>query len=126
MMIITSIERIPVDVGYNPRPEKHMARELWNWCISEVIRVTLEDGNVGYGETLPHYTWGKVSSEAEQRALGKNPFELLWDDSLGAGLQMAIWDAAGKAARVACYRVTGPKDPVAKTLKYGAHRNPHP
>src|SRR5256714_13109729 len=108
-MKIATIERIPVDVGFKPRPERHMARELWNWCISEVIRITLDSGIVGYGETLPHYTWGRVTPEAEAKALGRNPFELLWDDSLGAGLQMAVWDAAGKAAGVPCYPLLGPK-----------------
>lgn len=108
-MKITGVERIPVDVGYNPRPAKHMARELWNWSISEVIRLTTDSGIVGYGETLPHYTWSRVSEAAEKKVLGKSPLELLWDDTLGAGLQMAVWDAAGKAAGVPCYRLIGPK-----------------
>ena len=108
-MKITGVERIPVDVGYNPRPDKHMARELWNWSISEVIRLTTDSSVVGFGETLPHYTWGKVTEEAVAKVIGKNPMELLWDDSLGAGLQMAVWDAAGKAADVPCYRLIGAK-----------------
>jgi len=108
-MRITSVERIPVDVGFKPRPAVHMARELWNWSISEVIRLTTDSGIVGYGETLPHYTWSRVSEEAEKKVIGRSPLELLWDDSLGAGLQMAVWDAAGKAAGVPCYRLIGPK-----------------
>lgn len=108
-MKITGVERIPVDVGFNPRPEKHMARELWNWCISEVIRLETDSGIVGYGETLPHYTWGRVSDAAIAKVKGRSPLELLWDDSLGAGLQMAVWDAAGKAAEVPCHRLIGPK-----------------
>ncbi len=107
-MKIKEIERIPVDVGFQPRPERHMARELWNWSISEVIRLTTDNGIIGYGETLPHYTWGRVNEEAIRRAMGRNPFDLLWDDSLGAGLQMAVWDAAGKAAEVPCCRLIGP------------------
>ena len=106
---ITGVERISVDVGYNPRPGVHMARELWNWSISEVIRVTTDSGIVGWGETLPHYTWGRVPDGAEAKVIGRNPLELLWEDSLGAGLQMAIWDAAGKAADVPCYRLIGQK-----------------
>lgn len=109
MSTIQSVERIPVDAGFTPRPEKHMARELWNWRISEVIRVTAENGAVGYGETLPHYTWGRVREEAERKVLGRNPFDLLWDDSLGAGLQMAVWDLAGKLAEVPCHRFIGAK-----------------
>lgn len=108
-MKITSVERIPVDVGFKPRPAIHMARELWNWSISEVIRIETDSGIVGYGETLPHYTWSRVSEEAEKKVIGHSPLELLWDDLLGAGLQMAVWDAAGKAAEVPCYRLIGPK-----------------
>jgi L-alanine-DL-glutamate epimerase-like enolase superfamily enzyme len=108
-MNITRVERIPVDVGFTPRPEVHMARELWNWCIVEVIRLETDTGVVGWGETLPHYTWGRVTDQAVERAIGRNPFELLWDDSLGAGLQMAVWDAAGKIAGVPCYRLIGAK-----------------
>lgn len=109
MAQITRIDRIPVDVGYKPRPNTHMARELWNWAISEVIRLETDVGIVGWGETLPHYTWGRVTDQAIEKALGRNPFELLWDDSLGAGLQLAVWDAAGKAAGVPCYRLIGDK-----------------
>ena len=77
-MKISRIERIPVDAGFNARPERHMSRELWNWSISEVIRLETDDGIVGWGETLPHYTWGRVSEQAIDKALGRNPFELLW------------------------------------------------
>src|SRR5205823_5854171 len=52
---------------------------------------------------------GRVTDAAVQKAMGRSPFELLWEDSLGAGLQMAVWDAAGKAAEVPCYRLIGPK-----------------
>ncbi|MEZ4618872.1 MAG: hypothetical protein R2867_25615 [Caldilineaceae bacterium] len=46
---------------------------------------------------MPHYTWGRVAEEAIGRAKGRNPVELLGDDSLGAGLQMALYDVVGKA-----------------------------
>ena len=48
-------------------------------------------------------------SPAAESYLGKNPFELMWDDSLGAGLQMALVDAAGKLAGVPAYRLLGHK-----------------
>src|SRR5205807_56945 len=86
-----------------------MARDLRNWGISEVIRLETDSSVVGFGETLPYYTWGRVSEAAAQKVIGRNPLELLWDESLGAGLQMAVWDAAGKAAEVPCYRLIGPK-----------------
>ena len=45
-MKITSVERIPVDAGFKPRPAVHMARELWNWSITEVIRLTTDSGRM--------------------------------------------------------------------------------
>src|SRR5688572_13121219 len=103
---ITDVERIVVKVPLTPRCEEWNAREIWQWCISEVIRITTDaPGIVGYGETLPHYTWGRVSEAAIERVKGKNPADFLGDDSLGAGLQMALYDVVGKALGVPAYRL---------------------
>ena len=77
------------------------------WSESEIIRLTLDDGTVAYGETIQNYTWGRV--EDTDRVIGQSPFDLMWDDSLGAGLQMALFDAAGKLAGVPVHRLLGPK-----------------
>ncbi|MCB0184516.1 MAG: hypothetical protein KDE31_09630, partial [Caldilineaceae bacterium] len=92
---IKEIERITLRVPFTPRTAKWNALLAWQWQIVEIIRVTSDDGTVGYGETLPHYTWGRVPDQAIARAKGKNPIELLGDDSLGAGLQMALYDLVG-------------------------------
>ncbi|MCA9911469.1 MAG: enolase, partial [Anaerolineae bacterium] len=97
---IKEIERITLRVPFKPRNQKWNKLLVWQWQIVEIIRVTTDDGTVGYGETLPHYTWGKVPEEAIERAKGRNPIELLGDDSLGAGLQMALYDVVGKALEV--------------------------
>ena len=48
-------------------------REIAQWRIVEVVRVTTDaPGIVGYGETLPHYTWGRVSDAAVARGKGGN------------------------------------------------------
>jgi L-alanine-DL-glutamate epimerase-like enolase superfamily enzyme len=103
---ITDVERITVDVPFTPRCQQWNAREIAQWRIVEVIRVTADaPGLVGYGETLPHYTWGRVSDDAITRVKGGNPAEFLGDDSLGAGLQMALYDLVGKALGVPAYRL---------------------
>jgi L-alanine-DL-glutamate epimerase-like enolase superfamily enzyme len=103
---IKEIERIVVDVPFTPRCQQWNAREVWQWRISEVIRITTDAPDiVGYGETLPHYTWGRVSDAALERVRGRNASEFLGDDSLGAGLQMAIYDVVGKAMEVPLYRL---------------------
>jgi L-alanine-DL-glutamate epimerase-like enolase superfamily enzyme len=60
---------------------------------------------VGYGETILHYTWGRVPDEAVDRVKGRNPAEFLGDDTLGAGLQMALYDLVGKVLGVPAYRL---------------------
>ncbi len=105
---VVEVERIVVDVPFTPRCQEWNAREVWQWRISEVIRVTTDVPDiVGYGETILHYTWGRVSDEAIAKVKGRNPAEFLGDDSLGAGLQMALYDVVGKAMGVPVYRLLG-------------------
>lgn len=84
-----------------------MRRGLADWALSELCKVTTDTGLVGWGETLPHYTWGVVTDAGVERAMGANPAELLWDDSLGAGLQQALFDVVGKALGVPVHRLMG-------------------
>ena len=108
-MKIKEIEIFWLDVPFHDAPQRNMARTLAGWHICEICRVTTDNGLVGYGETLPNYTWGKVSAAAIERTKGRNPFDLMWDDTLGAGLQMALFDVAGKAAGVPVYALLGKK-----------------
>jgi len=102
---IVDIERIVLNVPFTARCARWNAREIWNWRVVEVVRVATDAGLVGYGETLPHYTWGRVTDEAVERCKGANPADLLGDDSLGAGLQMALYDLVGKALEVPAHRL---------------------
>jgi L-alanine-DL-glutamate epimerase-like enolase superfamily enzyme len=103
---IIDVERIVVNVPFTPRCEEWNAREVWQWKISEVLRVTTDVPDlVGYGETILHYTWGRVSDAAIERVKGGNPADFLGDDSLGAGLQMALYDLVGKSLGVPAYRL---------------------
>lgn len=103
---IRDVERIVVDVPFTPRCQQWNAREVWQWRIAEIIRVTTDVPDlVGYGETILHYTWGRVPDEAIARVRGQNPADFLGDDALGAGLQMALYDLVGKALGVPVYRL---------------------
>ncbi len=104
---INETEVFWLDVPFHEVPDRNMKRHAHGWHIVEMCRVTADNGMVGFGETLPNYTWGRVSTDALERVRGGNPFELMWDDSLGAGLQMAILDLAGKAAEVPAHRLLG-------------------
>ena len=106
-LVISKIERMTVRVPYRPAPARNMARELPHWMYSEIVKVHLNSGFVGVGETLLYYTWGVTRDEDVKRAVGKNAAELMWDDELGAGLQMALFDAVGKASDVPAHRLLG-------------------
>src|SRR5690554_2666591 len=107
--IITDVERIWVEVPLKVRHDRHLTRENWDWTVFEILRLHTDCDLVGYGETMCYYTWGRVPDEQVERVKGHSPFEFLWDDALGAGLQMAVYDLAGKALGVPCYRLLGPK-----------------
>ena len=72
---IQDVERLTLRVPFTERTRRWNALLVWQWQIVEIIRITTEDGTVGYGETLPHYTWGKVSDDSLDRARGANPVE---------------------------------------------------
>jgi L-alanine-DL-glutamate epimerase-like enolase superfamily enzyme len=106
-LTIKDIEVIWLDVPMTEISDRAMRRSYYCWRITEILRVTTDAGIVGYGETIPHYTWRKVSPEAIAFAKGKNPADLMWDDTLGAGLQMACFDLVGKAAGAPVHRLLG-------------------
>jgi galactonate dehydratase len=86
-----------------------MARELPHWRYSEIVEVQLKCGVKGFGETLLYYTWGVTEDDDVARARGKNAAGLMWDDSLGAGLQMALFDAVARAGEVPLHALLGKK-----------------
>lgn len=59
-----------------PRARKLNTLLVWQWQIVEIIRVTTDAGLIGYGETLPHYTWCHVPHTAIAHVKGKNPADL--------------------------------------------------
>ncbi|MEY3457065.1 MAG: hypothetical protein RL215_222, partial [Planctomycetota bacterium] len=88
-------------------PRRNMDREIPHWRYVELCRVTLKCGVTGTGETLMYYTWGATGEDDVARARGRNALDLLWDDSLGAGLQMALFDAIGRAAEMPVHALLG-------------------
>ena len=105
---VTKVERFTLQVPFVDRVRREMERAgIHTWSELEITKVETDAGIVGWGETIQNYTWGKVRDE--ERVIGKTPFELMWDDSLGAGLQMALFDSAGKIAGVPVYRLLGDK-----------------
>ena len=106
-LVVARIERVTVRVPYREIPRRAMDRELPHWRYTEIFEVHLNSGHVGYGETLLYYTWGVSDDDDVRRTLGKNAAAMMWDDSLGAGLQMALFDAVARANDVPVHRLLG-------------------
>ncbi len=106
---VKEIERTVLHVPFHPRCARTMQVYGPGWGVVELCRVTTAAGVVGIGETIQGYTWGRSGPAEFARVRGANLFDLLWDDSLGAGLQMALFDAAGKLLGVPCHRLLGPQ-----------------
>ncbi len=106
-LTVTQIDRVTTKIPYREIPARNMGRELPHWRYLEVFSVHLQSGHVGHGETMLYYTWGASTDEDVKFAQGKNAAELMWDDSLGAGLQMALFDAVARASDVPIHRLLG-------------------
>lgn len=106
-MKITHVDTMLVQSPFHEINVPHMHRGAADWSVVEICRVATDTGVVGFGETIIHYTWSRVTDGAKKRVIGRDPFEEMWDDSLGAGLQMALFDAAGKAIGQPCHRLLG-------------------
>lgn len=105
---VTNVERFTLQVPFVDRVRTEMERAgIHSWSELEITRVETDAGVVGWGETIQNYTWGRV--QAHERVVGRPPAATMWDDSLGAGLQMALFDAAGKLAGVPVYQLLGAK-----------------
>ena len=108
-MKVTNVERIIVDVPFTPRQQEITRQSVYNWSILELSKVETDTGHVGWGETVIHYTYGRVTDDAVARTIGQSPAELMNDDSLGAGLQMALFDVVGKILEIPVHRLLGTK-----------------
>lgn len=108
-MKVTRVDRMVLDVPFTERQTRISEREVYNWAILELCKVTTDTGLVGWGETVIHYTWARVTDDAVNRVMGKSPADVMNDDSLGAGLQMAMFDVVGKALEVPCFKLMGIK-----------------
>ncbi|MBL8813911.1 MAG: mandelate racemase/muconate lactonizing enzyme family protein [Planctomycetaceae bacterium] len=106
---VVKVTRTAVKLEFRSVPRRNMDREIPHWRYSELCDVTLKCGAVGTGETLRFYTWGVPPEEAYTKIVGRSAIEMMWDDSLGAGVQMALFDAVGKAAEVPVHSLLGSK-----------------
>ena len=108
-MKVVDVDRIVVNVPLTPRQQEITKSSVYNWSILELCKVTTDTGHVGWGETVIHYTYGHVTDDTVARVIGQSPAELMNEDSLGAGLQMALFDVVGKILEVPVHELLGNK-----------------
>ena len=106
-MKIKEIELIHLDVPFTEHTNAHMKYWLPHWQIVQLCRIEMEDGTIGWGETIPNYTWSKVPDDIHEQIVGRLAADIMWDDGLGAGVQMALFDAVGKKLGVSAHRLLG-------------------
>lgn len=108
-LTVESIERVTLQVPFREIPARAMAKEIPHWAYPEIVQVKLKSGHVGFGETMLYYTWGVPTDEIVASSIGKNAVELMWNDDLGAGLQIALFDAVARACEVPVHALIGTK-----------------
>ena len=111
-MKVVDVERTVIDVPFTPRQSQitiESVSTVYNWSILEVCKVTTDTGHIGWGETVIHYTYGRPTGESVQRVMGESPAKFMNDDSIGAGLQMALFDVVGKILEVPVHALIGTK-----------------
>ena len=58
-MQVQSVELIHLDVPFTDHTNQHMKYWLPHWRIVQLCKITLADGTIGWGETIPNYTWAQ-------------------------------------------------------------------
>ena len=106
---VVGVDRFSIEVPFREIVRRNMVRELPHWTVFEICKVTLHGGAVGLGETMTYYSWGQTTDEDVRRIWNRNAAEVMWDDSLGSGLQMALLDSVGKALGVPIHALLGKK-----------------
>ena len=105
---ITGVERIVVNIPFTPRCQEWNAREVWQWRVCEVIRLTtVKFAGRGWlwRDNSSLHLGTRIGRGRKGVRVGSKLGDLLGDDTLGAGLQMAVYDAVGKALAVPAYRL---------------------
>ncbi len=102
-MKIARAERIALNIPfYADRVTRAMQRASTHDERVYVYRLTSDKGVVGYGDCHG----GRVEVD---HLVGKNPFQIIHDDSIGFGPQVAALDLAGRIAGVPVHALLGTK-----------------
>lgn len=104
---VKAIDRIPVRLQFKPGGERHMLRTRPDWLCFEILKVHLVNGVTGIGESQVYHNGAPLSDEIVGKVVGRPAVEMMWDDALGDGLQMALFDAVAKSLDVPVHNLLG-------------------
>jgi len=101
---VSKLEPFWIEPPYKTNPAKYIVpwREGHMTNTQRLCRVTLANGVAGWGE-------GAVTESAAGRVMHRPAAESMWDDTLGSGVQMALFDAVGRTNDVPIHRLLGRK-----------------
>ncbi len=101
-MKIANATRFSLNIPfYCKRVERAMHRAQTHDERVYLYRIETDEGIVGYGDSL--------SVSDVHTLVGQNPFQIMHNDAIGFGPQLAVLDAVGKAADVPVHALLGTK-----------------
>ncbi|HRE02793.1 MAG TPA: enolase C-terminal domain-like protein [Ilumatobacteraceae bacterium] len=127
-MRVARIEAFPIDLQYRQDKEFRVSYGVIDSMQNAIVRVTTDDGLVGYGELMPLPLGDRAACIKELQGigpsvLGQDPFDIReiharMDDALGVeigsrqsllkgSIDFALHDIMGRAAGVPVYRILG-------------------
>ncbi len=104
-MTIAEVNSFPLQMTFLPDVAPHMRRAVTHTEQVTLYRVTLACGNVGWGDSILHAA-GYGGASDGQEFVGQNALELL-RNCLHPGVQMACYDAVGRALAVPAHTLMG-------------------
>jgi len=127
-MKIVKIEAFPIDLRYRPGKEFLVSYGVIDAMQNAIVRVTTDDGLVGYGELMPLPLDSRAERLAEMHPMaasiiGQDPFDVRenharMDSTLGpdpgspellrkGAIDFALYDIMGQAAGVPVFKLLG-------------------
>ena len=83
-MKVKSVALIHLAVPFTNHTNQHMQYWLPHWRIVQICKITLDNGVVGWGETIPNYTWARVPDDIAARIVGSDAGGGCGSDSVSA------------------------------------------
>ena len=108
-MKVARVELIHLDVPFADHAGNHLQYWIPAWRLVQVCKLTMDNGIIGWGETILYATHARVAEDVADQIVGEEAAGLMWKDRLGAGVQMALFDAVGKNENVPVHCLLGSK-----------------